>query len=141
MRRPDWPQRLDTVIAEKMAARFEYGVFDCMLLLADCVLAMTDVDYAKELRGYDSKVAAYRIVAHYGSLEAMITALLGRGPIHPSQAMRGDVVLAGIELAPGESGECGGVCCGTHCAFPKDPKDVGLRFLPRSVARLAWRID
>lgn len=142
MRVPDWPQKLDEAIAAARTRPFAYGGLngaqDCALFAADCVQAMTGIDYAAELRGYESKLAAYRIVAGYGSLEAMITDLLKRGPKHPSQAMRGDVVLAEIELAPGESGESIGICTGTGCVFPKD---VGVKSWPRSVVRLAWNIE
>lgn len=95
---------------------------------------MTDVDYAAELRGYDNKVAAYRIVAAYGSLEAMTTALLKREPMHPAMARRGDVVIG--EDHAGQ--DCIGVCIGGTCAFPAVN---GLRIVPRSRARLAWRVD
>lgn len=139
MRFEDWPQRLDAAITAARAQTFAYGSFDCWLFPADCVLAMTGIDYAADLRGYTSKIDAYRIVAGYGSMEAMITSLLGREPIHPAFARRGDVMLADVELAPGESGESGGICDGTKLWTPKIPS--GLRAFPRSVARLAWRIE
>lgn len=138
MRYEDWPQRLEEAIAAARTRAFAYGTFDCALFAADCVQAMTGTDYAGELRGYKSKLDAYRIVAAYGSLEGMITGLLGREPKHPSQAMRGDVVLAEIELARGESGDCIGICVGQKCVFPQT---VGVRLQPRAVARLAWSID
>lgn len=138
MRFDDWPQRLDAEISASRTRAFAYGGFDCCLFAADCVKAITGIDYAADLRGYESKIAAYRIVSGYGSLEAMITALLGSEPVHPSQARRGDVVLAEIELAPGESGDCVGICAASKFLFPKD---VGLRCLPIGVVRLAWRID
>lgn len=141
MRFEDWPQRLDAALAASRSRRFAYGTFDCMLFAADCVQAITGVDHAADFRGYDSKVAAYRIIARYGSLEAMITSLLGRDPIHPAQARRGDVVLANIELAPGESGECVGICDKVNCWFPRDPAAIGIRSFPRYAARLAWRIE
>ena len=143
MRFPDWPKRLDAAIAAARHRNFVYGGLngaqDCALFAADCVQAITGVDYAAELRGYDSKVAAYRIVAAYGSLEAMIAALLKREPVHRSQARRGDVVLAEIELGSGESGECVGICAGAKFLFPKSV--VGLRSHAIDAVRLAWRVD
>jgi len=138
MRVESWDVKLFAYIEESHRARFQYGAFDCLLFAAGAVHVQTGIDYAEPFRGYDSKVSAYRIVAGYGSLEAMITALLGREPVHPSRAMRGDVVLGEAPLIEGETGECVGICLGTHCAWPKD---IGLRMLPRSVARLAWRIE
>lgn len=138
MRFEDWPQRLDAVISAARNLTFSYGQFDCALFAADCAHAVTGIDYAAGLRGYDSKISAYRIISKYGSLEAMVTAQVGREPVHPANAHRGDMVLASVELAPGESGEAIGVCDGVRCWFPKD---VGLRAFPRSAARLAWRIE
>lgn len=138
MRFEDWPQRLDIVVSEAAARSFAYGQFDCALFAADCVQAITGVDYAEQLRGYTSKVAAYRIVKEYGSLEAMATALLDREPKHPAMAKRGDIVLATLELAPGEQGEALGVCLGTRFCCPQE---TGLRFFNRSDCRLAWSIE
>lgn len=138
MRAEDWDLKLFAYVEEAHQKRFEYGGFDCLLFAAGAVLAQTGIDYAEPFRGYDSKISAYRIIAGYGSIEAMITSLLGREPVHPSRAMRGDVVIGDVPLIEGESGDCVGVCLGTHCAFPKD---IGLRMLSRSVARLAWRIE
>lgn len=138
MRYEDWPKRLQAEIAAARKRTFAYGAFDCCLFAADCVQAMTGIDYAAELRGYTSKLDAYRIVAAYGSLEAMITTLLGREPVHRSQAHRGDVVLAEVELAPGEAGDCVGICAAAKFYFPRA---VGLRECAIDVVRLAWRID
>lgn len=134
MRLPDWPQRLDECIEEARSREFSYGTFDCALFAAECVAAMTGNNYAIELRGYDNKVAAYRIVAAYGSLETMTTALLKREPIHPAMARRGDVVIGEDDAGQ----DCIGVCLGTTCAFPAPQ---GLRIVQRSRARLAWRIE
>jgi hypothetical protein len=133
----DWPKRLAAQIEISNARRFAYGQQDCGLFPADCILAMTGVDLAAELRGYDSKIAAYRIIARHGSLEALATALVGSDPVHPSRAHRGDLVLGFPPLADGETGESLGLCLGPYCAYPKG---VGLQMRPRSDARLAWRI-
>lgn len=138
-----WDLRLDEIVIQSQSRQFRYGggegFQDCALFAADCVLAMTGVDYASELRGYKSKIDAYRIVSTYGSLEAMVTALLGKTPIHPAFAHRGDVMLGSPELAPGEEGDEIGICLGIHVAYPQVPS--GLRLLPRTTARLAWRIE
>jgi hypothetical protein len=138
MRFEDWPQRLEEVFVAARARQFQYGQFDCALFAADCVHAITGVDYASALRGYESKLAAYRIVKQYGSLEAMITSLLGKEPIHPAHAQRGDVVLASTDLAAGEEGDAIGVVAGVRILCPCGN---GLRSFPRSAARLAWRIE
>lgn len=95
---------------------------------------MTDIDYAAELRGYDNKIAAYRIVSSYGSLDALVTGLLKCEPIHPAIARRGDVVISEDDAGQ----DCIGVCIGAACVFPGLN---GTRLALRSRARLAWRIE
>lgn len=133
----DWSERLDAVMTEAKGKTFAYGAFDCALFAADCVLAITGIDYAEELRGYTSKVAAYRIVAKYGSLDSMACALLESESVHPSRATIGDVVLASVEVDGGEQGECFGVCVGVKFRIPTQH---GLRSFPMSKALKAWRI-
>ena len=133
-----WQEPFYAFIEEAHRREFSYGVFDCCLFAADAVRVITGVDYAAELRGYTSKFEAYRIVAEYGSLEAMITALLGREPVHVSRAMVGDVLLGPGPLVEGESGETCGVCTSTKWLAPQGK---GLRAVDRSLARLAWRIE
>ena len=138
MRLPDWQERLDAEITAAKSRPFSYGSHDCWLFVADCVLAMTGIDYAAQLRGYSSKEQAYEVIARYGSQEAMITSLLGE-PIHPAFAQKGDVMLANVELAPGEAGESGAICDDVKIWTPRHP--TGLRSFPRRAARLAWRIS
>ena len=142
MRYEDWPQRLAMAIETAQTRSFAYGGLagtqDCALFAADCVAAITAVDYAAELRGYATRRGAYEIVARYGSLGAMATALLKREPIHPALAQRGDVVLATLALVDGEEGETLGICLGVYCAYPDV---VGVQLRPRAEASLAWRID
>jgi hypothetical protein len=134
----NWPEKLDEVLVANRDRTFAYGTFDCALFAADVVKEITGTDYAAELRGYDSQLSAYRIVKQFGSIESMVTKLLGKEPIHPSGAHRGDVVLASLELASGEQGEILGIVAGARCFAPTAK---GLRTFPRSAARLAWRIE
>lgn len=138
----NWSLRLAEALEAAEKRSFAYGggpdAHDCALFAADCVQAITGTDYAAELRGYTSKFDAYRIVATYGSIEAMITALLGKEPIHPAFAGRGDVIVGIPKLVEGEDGECIGICTGTHVAYPKD---AGLALLPRTTAINVWRVE
>lgn len=138
MRVHNWSLRLAETFEKAEKQSFVYGTFDCALFAADCVLAVTGVDYAADLRGYTSKIDAYRIVAGYGSLEAMITTLLNREPVHPAFAGRCDVVLGTPRLREDETGECIGICTGVLIAYPKE---VGLTMQPRSTALRTWRIE
>ncbi len=139
MRVQDWPQRLDAYIAECGKKTFTWGEWDCCMFAADVVREMTGVDYAGVLRGaYTDREGANAVVSDHGSLQAFITSLLGE-PVHPSVALRGDVVLAMIKIGDGtEVGECLGICLGAHCAFPKAR---GLKFERTLTVRCAWRIE
>jgi hypothetical protein len=135
VRFPDWPQRLAATLEAARTRKFSYGGFDCALFAADCVKAISGVDYAIAFRGYRTHQQAYRIITEHGGLEKLLISLLGE-PIHTALAQRGDVVLAEIPVVE-EEGLSVGVCLGAFCAFPAG---VGLRLHPRSVAKLAWRI-
>jgi hypothetical protein len=135
VRFPDWPQRLAATLEAARTRTFSYGGFDCALFAADCVKAISGVDYAANLRGYRTQTEAYRIIAAHGGLEELLTSLLG-APIHTAFAQRGDVVLAEIPVVEQE-GLSVGVCLGAFCAFPAG---VGLTQHPRTVAKVAWRI-
>jgi hypothetical protein len=130
----DWPERLAEVIEAARARDFvaDYGEHKCALFAADCVRAITGIDYAEPYRDRARTVA--QVLAGHGSLVGLVTAILGE-PIEPSFAGRGDVVVANVPTL--EGGDSVGVCLGAFCAFPKD---VGLVFYSRTVAKLAWRI-
>lgn len=124
-------------LEERRESEFDFETFNCGLFAADWIARATGTDYAKDLRGL-SHVEAYRIVAEHGSLGSMITALLGRDPIAPALAMRGDIVLGTYHTNDGASRDTIGICETAKCFFPRYPK--GLVALSRSSARLAWRV-
>lgn len=140
MRRHDWPQRLEECVDAARWRSFEYGAFDCCLFAADCVLAMTGTDCAAPFRGYESKIAAYRLIAEHGSLQGLLTSVLGE-PVQPAFARRGDVVIAEIATIEGDA-ESVGICLGANCVFAGAyPHKQGIYFCSRDRARLAWRIQ
>lgn len=108
-RKEDWPARLAAAIAAQAAAPFAWGRRDCMLAVADVILAMTGVDPAAGWRGsYDdapgAALALKRIagpgVDHERLLELAVERLaadFGCPEIPPLKAGRGDVVLARID--------------------------------------------
>jgi hypothetical protein len=122
---------VEAVVARE-STPFAWGGHDCCLFAADVVRACTGVDYAEALRGYTNQQEAQLIIDGYGSMTAMITALLERDPIAPAMARRLDVVLAKLP-----AGETLGICMGSTCAFART---VGVAYLPRSVVSVAWRI-
>lgn len=137
LRKHGWPEALHEYLAAAREREFAYGTFDCALFAADAVKAMTDIDYAAQLRGYGSRDEAYAIIGRFGSIEAMITQLLDTQPKHPAFAHSGDVVLAPIPTAAAESGETIGICEGVHSIFPAAR---GWLKHPTLRARLAWSI-
>lgn len=109
MRRPDWPERLASLIDERRHAPFAWGLQDCALFAADAVLALTGDDPAKNFRGYDDEREALRIVKGAGGMRGLVDL----PKKHRGFAQRGDVVLAEID-----GRETFGVCLGTQYAAP-----------------------
>jgi len=134
MRQHGWDVRLFDYVESHRNTPFEWGGMDCCLFTAGCVEACTGKDFATDLRGYKSEQEAYAIVARYGSIQAMVTALLGAEPIHPAFAQRGDVMLG---LHPETQQEGLGICLGVHWAVPGA---AGLVFPRIAAARFAWRV-
>lgn len=132
----DWPTRLADFIKGAEKRPFSWGEWDCCLLAADWVLAVTGVDTAAELRGkYKSASGAARIIKQRGGILEMVRALTdaqGMPEINTRMAQRGDVCLVDTPL-----GDALGVCLGAKiaCAGPD-----GLNLLPITAARAAWRV-
>lgn len=129
MRKEGWPEALHDFIAAARKKEFAYGAWDCCLFAADWALDATGVDYAAELRGYSSMKDAYEILARYGSMEAMVTQLLGASPGHPAFAQRGDIVLIKDHPSLGGAPEGLGICLGLNSAFPRDAGLIMIRTL------------
>lgn len=140
MRKEGWAELLATYIETAMAKEFAYGSHDCALFCADWIQIATGVDYAKDLRGYGSVRQAYRIVAKFGSVKAMATALIGVEPIHGAWAQRGDIVLMDNPKLVTDLPEASatlGICLGRSSAFPAVR---GLWMLSTLEAAAAWKI-
>lgn len=116
---------------------FAYGSFDCFLFVAECVEAMTGVDYSAEFRGYDSKRAAYKIISRYGAMDSMIAVILNRTKKPIAFAQRGDVVIADVPV-DGEIVEAVGICEGVHSWFASPN---GVTHLSTSSCKAAWSIE
>jgi hypothetical protein len=136
-RLPDWKQRLRDAVDEARTKNFKYGTFDCALFAADCMLAMTGVDYAASVRGYTKKSEARAIIQAAGGMRELITQLMGQEPVDRHHARLGDLVLADIPVAEDEEGRTIGICLGATCAFAGRK---GIVFHPRDTVVRAWRI-
>lgn len=99
-RRPDWTERLGRALRERLSAPFEWGVNDCAIFAADCVLAQTGVDLANGLRGeYANQEEAEALLRDrgWGDLAGLADAFLAR---RSDWARKGDVVLLKGQLGP-----------------------------------------
>jgi hypothetical protein len=129
--RCEWRERFDTLVRERMSTPFAWGTHDCCLWAADCVLAVSGVDPAADLRGtYSSAIEAVRLVDQLGGMEAI--AARGGAPIPPLCAGVGDVGLVTLD-----DRELLAVCAGDVWLAPGAN---GLAARPLAEARLAWGV-
>ena len=133
MRAQDWDIRLAQAINDRRDTQFVWGKNDCCLFAADCAIAMTGTDFAREFRGkYDSAFSAARQIAQRGGFRAMISGLLG-AEIPLAMAQRGDVVM--IE----QDGQYAlAICDGARLAAAGPD---GLVWLAASAGITAWRVE
>lgn len=120
MRRPDWPERQAQAIREARNKEFG-GAYYCVTFAADCVLAMTDVDYLADYRGQDMETALQNLkAAGHQSFYHYMVKTFGK-PLPMCRAKRGDVIIrTDPELITG-------ICCGQMTAYPTDK---GLTYYP-----------
>ena len=139
MRTNGWEKRFNDVLEAKRKEPFAWGKNDCSLFAADCVKALTGIDFMKELRGlYASEEEAEAIIGYTGSLERTIENLLW--PIHPvnicvTNAKRGDVVMVelGKKLAVG-------VWDGQDALVPTPKSECGFGKYPMRCVVRCWGI-
>ena len=129
-RLPDWQLYLDALVSERLHQSFVWGLNDCTIFAADCVLAITGVDLAVGLRGLNAK-AACRLIRSSGGMIQLMSGALGsvRGV---SQAQPGDVVM---------------FKAGKHDAvavmiddFAAAPARYGLMAIPLSASLCSWKV-
>jgi hypothetical protein len=126
----DWPEALANYIESRRNEPFQYGVNDCCQFAAGAVTAITGENPAIRWQ-YRNEVGAMRLIIEAGGIGALVTQAVGEA-VHPSQAGRGDVVLAEFSEGPTL-----GVCIGRECVFVSSR---GMLFMPRTVATAAWKI-
>lgn len=130
MRHPDWPERLASFIESRRQTPFAYGTHDCCAFAGAAAEAITGTIPAAPFP-YSTELGAQRLIVEHGGLDNLLTAALGE-PVHPSQAGRGDIVLADLE-----SGPTAGLCIGRDCVFPAA---VGVTFRSRAAIVMAWKV-
>lgn len=101
---------MNAVLNANQTRLIDYGNWDCCIMAADVVLAVSGVDHMADFRGrYTSlreAVGLIRELGHSSLLEAT-AARLG-DPINPLEAWRGDIVHHNSNL---------GVCVGPTATF------------------------
>lgn len=133
MRQGDWQQALSREAIRHAMTPYEYGEHDCILFAANCVLAMTGIDHAEDIRGrYSNALEAAKIIKSNGfdSLGDMIASRLPE--IEVREVGRGDVVLC-----DGPMGEFAAMVVGKTCA---GPGPNGLVHVPKSQALRGFRV-
>lgn len=132
MRHHDWQIRFEAYIAQRRAAPFAWGVNDCAVFAADCVLAITGQDPAPPaLRLHKTQKQALRALERHGGLNGIATAALGQ-PVSAQQATVGDVVLVKVGKRDALA------ICNGQTAF--GPSARGLVAVGMDTATLAWRV-
>lgn len=133
MRLTDWQLRFSDATREAHDKRFKWGEHDCCLWVANCVLAITGIDYAESWRGkYSDESGAYALIKKGESLTKMVTSVLKTEAINPNYANVGDVVL----IVTGGK-EALAICNGASVLIPSRTRMVSL---PMSSAKKVWKI-
>jgi hypothetical protein len=91
MRIAGWEAALVATIEHHSEQPGAFGVSDCAILPADCILAVTGVDPFKKFRGYKTEAGGAKRMkrAGFADLPALFASVLPE--IAPSLAQRGDV--------------------------------------------------
>lgn len=83
---------IDRHIKELRNDVFSWGKNDCCLFVADIVLEITGIDYAKEFRGrYNTRLGAMRFLSKNGGIEALFKTLLSG--LEADDLRYGDIVI------------------------------------------------
>lgn len=99
-----WDQRLAAVVDRHAALPGEWGTSDCLLTVADVILALTGVDPAEDVRGrYDSETGAAKLLLKRGYENVEQALAADFPPVARLMAQRGDVgvVARNGQLAAG----------------------------------------
>lgn len=92
-RKENWPQLLNQYLGEIRSKEFEWGVFDCCIMCAGAIEAITGEDLMSEFRGkYDSEETSDEALAEIGKGDLYQTLVDKLGePVDGAHGQRGDV--------------------------------------------------
>lgn len=133
----NWPELLNSYIAEQETAPFVWGEHDCCLFVCNVIQLLTGIDPAKDYRNrYKTKAGATRLLAKAGGLEALAVAVCADMEfveIGVNFCQRGDLVL--MDCAEEQAL---GICLGANAAFVTL---TGFTYYPLSKCCRAWRVS
>jgi hypothetical protein len=133
-RHPQWEARLHEFVAKNRNRPYEPSRFDCLLMPAEAVRAVTGKDHGRGHRGkYKSTASAYRYLQTLGfkSPDEYLDSLFPEKPV--GFAQRGDLVLASDGIPA--------LCMGTFAySVGQEGNTEGLVRVPRSDWVKAWRV-
>lgn len=136
-RHPQWETRLLALIEKNRGRAYAYGRWDCLMMPAAVVKAVTGKDHGRGHRGqYRSPASASRYLRSLGfdSPAALLDSLFVAKPI--GFAQRGDIVLCKTD-----SGDNPGVCMGGHALVVGQQGEAeGLVRVPRELWLKAWAV-
>ena len=138
MRRVEgWPLKLSAFLRGRNSVPFLYGSNDCMMMLADVVMLLTEFDPATAYRGtYSTEEEAAEILEAQGGMQNFITNQLGVEPTeNVLTAHRGDAAMM-----PTPYGPMAGVVddSASRIAVPLSDQLTLVRF-PLTKATFIWR--
>lgn len=94
-------------LRENRTRGFSWGTWDCAQFCAEWVKRLTGIDHRAAFGAYQDESAASEVLSAHGGLTALVSAVFEE--VHPSKARRGDLVLAGEDIALG-------ICIGVQSA-------------------------
>ena len=143
IRRPLWPSLLQSYLSSCSSRKFDYGVWDCALFVADAIREMTGTDLAAPLRNtYTCRREAVAAIAKYTgtssvqSIADFIAKRNGMPEIPIAHASRGDMLL--IRRAQGRDYSLAIVSLSGYAATIA--LRIGVGDIPLSAACRAWRV-
>jgi hypothetical protein len=136
-RHSEWELRLPGVIETWAANQYDFGTANCLLFARDVIMAVQGGEPLEALgvtlADVHSHRGAARLLAKYGSAEAIITAVLG-DPVARLQARRGDLASVATEHGEVSIGVVDGDVVHLIC------HDFGMTTRPLADAQLTWQV-
>lgn len=126
-----------------LATPFVWGETDCMLMLADWVVAQTGcADPCAAIRGiYRDPVGCEQLTGFLSSPMTVMGWYAVRAGLQPTAVpRRGDIGLVSVALAGRRALVCGALCLGTHWLLRTEADGAWVLAHDRVTLRAAWHV-